>query len=125
MEAEGILGVPSVFTSETFSVRQNENIYKAHSILLGNKELMINHDRYGLFRPTIDPNTGNGKEEKVVLTDFFFVVLIHSSSFPCSSSCSSPYSTPYSSFGRPRFSYSSSCSLFIHCTTFPSSLPIP
>jgi hypothetical protein len=52
MENEGILGTPAVFTKQAFKNRQNENVYKAFSTILNEKELLVSVDRYGFFRPT-------------------------------------------------------------------------
>jgi len=49
---EGIIGFDCIFTHRTIQNRQNPNLHKAASIILGSPNLLVNHDRYGLFRPT-------------------------------------------------------------------------
>jgi ectoine hydroxylase-related dioxygenase (phytanoyl-CoA dioxygenase family) len=52
MQEEGILGSPPVFTKQAFKNRQNPRVYQVFSSLLKQEKLMVNIDRYGLFRPT-------------------------------------------------------------------------
>jgi hypothetical protein len=52
MAAEGIVGGPPVFRRAPLNNRQNPKVYDVFSTVLGNKALMVNHDRYGLFRRT-------------------------------------------------------------------------
>ncbi|KAL0476874.1 htxA [Acrasis kona] len=54
MENEGILGAPPVFTKQAFLNRQNPNVIKVFTKLLNTNKLIVNIDRYGLFRPTIN-----------------------------------------------------------------------
>ncbi|GAM24732.1 hypothetical protein SAMD00019534_079070 [Acytostelium subglobosum LB1] len=54
MAYAGIVGGPSVFTKQSVDNRANNNIYQVYSQLLDRKDLFINHDRYGFFRPTIN-----------------------------------------------------------------------
>eukprot|EP01080_Neovahlkampfia_damariscottae_P011528 gene11528-4781_t len=63
MKEEGILGVPSVFTKQAFENRQNEKIYKIFSTILHRKDLLVNIDRYGFFRPTKNVEIEKGKFE--------------------------------------------------------------
>ena len=46
------LGEPSVFTKQALLNRTNPKLHKACSILLNRSDLLVNHDRYGFFRPT-------------------------------------------------------------------------
>jgi len=57
---EGIIGYDPIFTKRSLLNRQNPNIYKACSIILNRKDLMVNNDRYGLFRATKDPEADDG-----------------------------------------------------------------
>jgi hypothetical protein len=52
--SEGILGNGDdpFWTHQALRNRQNANLHKAYSILYGREDLLVNHDRYGLFRPT-------------------------------------------------------------------------
>lgn len=50
--SEGILGGDPFFTPQALKNRQNPNLHKAFSLVLGTDKLFVNHDRYGLFRPT-------------------------------------------------------------------------
>jgi hypothetical protein len=61
MMEEGILGSPPVFTAQALKNRQNPEVYKVFANLLGRKDLLVNHDRYGLFRPTKNVKI-NGKK---------------------------------------------------------------
>eukprot|EP01112_Ceratiomyxa_fruticulosa_P021297 TRINITY_DN7437_c0_g2_i1.p1 TRINITY_DN7437_c0_g2~~TRINITY_DN7437_c0_g2_i1.p1 ORF type:complete len:379 (-),score=87.38 TRINITY_DN7437_c0_g2_i1:186-1322(-) len=54
MANEGIVGTPPVFTQRAILNRQNPNLHRVGSIILERPDLFINHDRYGLFRPTRD-----------------------------------------------------------------------
>jgi len=67
MAEEGILGVPPVFSAQAIANRQHPNVYKVFADLLGRTDLLVNHDRYGLFRPTKDVeflnNSNNNKKE--------------------------------------------------------------
>jgi len=58
---EGILGEPPVFTKQSLINRQNPKIYSVFSEITGKKELFVNHDRFGLFRPTKDVSFADGK----------------------------------------------------------------
>jgi len=60
MSQEGILGFPSVFTNVAFTNRQNPNIHQVCSTVLNRKDLWVNIDRYGLFRPTVNVAMGDG-----------------------------------------------------------------
>lgn len=50
--SEGILGGNPFWTHQALTNRQNPNLHKAFSIVLGTEDLLVNHDRFGLFRPT-------------------------------------------------------------------------
>jgi len=63
MMEEGILGSPPVFTKQALQNRQNPKLYSVFSEIMGKKELLINHDRYGLFRPTKDVSFHDNKGE--------------------------------------------------------------
>src|SRR3989338_7662606 len=52
MADEGILGGSVIFLQKALENRQNEKLHRVYAELLGTEELLINHDRYGLFRPT-------------------------------------------------------------------------
>ncbi|KAN0033505.1 hypothetical protein ACTA71_007192 [Dictyostelium dimigraforme] len=54
LSQEGIVGYPPVFSETTIANRSNPKIYSIYSTLLNRKDLYINHDRFGFFRPTID-----------------------------------------------------------------------
>jgi len=59
---EGIVSFDPIFTKRSILNRQNENLYQVFSSLLERKDLLVNHDRYGLFRSTKDASTAtNGK----------------------------------------------------------------
>lgn len=63
MANEGILGSNPVWTPQALSIRQHPKIYQVFSNLLNKAELFVNHDRYGLFRPTRDVSFTNAKGE--------------------------------------------------------------
>jgi ectoine hydroxylase-related dioxygenase (phytanoyl-CoA dioxygenase family) len=52
IEKYGQISRDPYFMKQCLRNRQNENIYKAFSILLDKKDLIVNHDRGSLFRPT-------------------------------------------------------------------------
>ncbi|KAN0026265.1 hypothetical protein ACTFIV_007249 [Dictyostelium citrinum] len=54
LSQEGIVGYPPVFSETTIANRSNPKIYSIYSTLLNRKDLYINHDRFGFFRPTKD-----------------------------------------------------------------------
>jgi len=54
MKAEGILGPQLAFSRVALERRQNPVLHEVFSEILGTTELMCNHDKYGLFRPTKD-----------------------------------------------------------------------
>ncbi|EGG23046.1 putative phytanoyl-CoA dioxygenase [Cavenderia fasciculata] len=53
MAQSGILGGPPVFSRQAILNRSSLNIHQVYANLLGRQDLYINHDRYGLFRPTL------------------------------------------------------------------------
>ena len=66
MAEEGIVGVHPIFKRQLILNRQNPLIYSVFSTLMNKKELIVNHDRVGLFRPTILKTIGpDGKEEVI------------------------------------------------------------
>jgi len=54
LSSEGIISIDPIFRRHAINNRQNPNLYQVCSSLLDQKELLVNHDRYGLFRPTRD-----------------------------------------------------------------------
>ncbi|KAL6041506.1 Phytanoyl-CoA dioxygenase [Balamuthia mandrillaris] len=48
----GIVGMDIVDGVMAWTNRQNANLYKAFSLVLGTKKLMVSMDRYGMMRPT-------------------------------------------------------------------------
>jgi len=52
MAEEGIVATPPTFTIRALKNRQHPTVYKVFTELYGRKDLFVNHDRYGLFRPT-------------------------------------------------------------------------
>jgi len=60
MREEGIVGTPPVFTVQALKNRQNPEVYKVFANILGRKDLLANHDRYGLFRPTTNLKLSDG-----------------------------------------------------------------
>jgi len=55
---EGIIGYDPIWTQRSILNRKNPNLAKAGSILLERDDLCVNHDRYGLFRPTVGEQSG-------------------------------------------------------------------
>jgi len=51
MISEGIVGVGALFLPAAVENRQNEVLHKAFATLLDTEELIVNQDRYGIFRP--------------------------------------------------------------------------
>eukprot|EP01120_Amphizonella_sp_Union-15-10_P008870 TRINITY_DN3278_c0_g1_i1.p1 TRINITY_DN3278_c0_g1~~TRINITY_DN3278_c0_g1_i1.p1 ORF type:complete len:375 (+),score=58.03 TRINITY_DN3278_c0_g1_i1:63-1187(+) len=51
---------PPIFTPQFLNNRQNPNIYKVFSLLLQEENLLVNHDRCCLFRPTKNIAFSNG-----------------------------------------------------------------
>ena len=45
MANEGILGSDPVWTETSLSIRQHPKVYEVFANLLGESELMVNHDR--------------------------------------------------------------------------------
>jgi len=62
IENEGIIGYNPIWKPMAIQNRQNPNIYQVCKILLGEDKLLMNHDRYGLFRPTVDVPINNEKK---------------------------------------------------------------
>jgi len=56
MAEEGIVANPPTFTKQALRNRQNPRVYKVFAELYGRGDLLVNHDRYGLFRPTKNVN---------------------------------------------------------------------
>lgn len=55
--SEGIIGGASLWTRQIILNRQIPNIHAAFARILGTENILTNHDRYGMFRPTKDyPN---------------------------------------------------------------------
>jgi hypothetical protein len=52
LASEGIVGHDPIFRNRAILNRQNPKLYKVYSELYGRPDLLVNHDRYGLFRPT-------------------------------------------------------------------------
>eukprot|EP01121_Diplochlamys_sp_Union-15-3_P020397 TRINITY_DN7951_c0_g1_i1.p1 TRINITY_DN7951_c0_g1~~TRINITY_DN7951_c0_g1_i1.p1 ORF type:complete len:304 (-),score=47.28 TRINITY_DN7951_c0_g1_i1:288-1145(-) len=68
---EGLVGGGSLFTRRSMLNRQNPNLFKVFSVLLGTEDLLVNQDRYGFFRPTnsvklADGTTKSFSERKTV-----------------------------------------------------------
>jgi len=59
---EGNIGHDPIWTERALLNRQNPKLAKAASIILEREDLLVNHDRYGLFRPT--KTESNGKMVK-------------------------------------------------------------
>eukprot|EP00731_Ephydatia_muelleri_P006990 Em0003g1238a len=53
-QAGGFAGNRPIFTKRAQENRQNPDVYNVFANLTGEKELMVNQDRYALFRPTTD-----------------------------------------------------------------------
>eukprot|EP01091_Cochliopodium_minus_P004263 TRINITY_DN1415_c0_g2_i1.p1 TRINITY_DN1415_c0_g2~~TRINITY_DN1415_c0_g2_i1.p1 ORF type:complete len:365 (-),score=100.75 TRINITY_DN1415_c0_g2_i1:483-1577(-) len=56
---EGIVGGYCIFSKQFVLNRMNPNIYKVFEKIYGNKKLLSNQDRAGLFRPTKNEKIGN------------------------------------------------------------------
>jgi len=52
MEQVGILGGQVAVQASAFENRQNENLYRVFAHLLGQKQLLVSLDRFGVIRPT-------------------------------------------------------------------------
>jgi len=50
--SSGMVGSQAIFRKQAVQNRQNPNIYQVCSALLDSKEILVNQDRYGFFRPT-------------------------------------------------------------------------
>jgi hypothetical protein len=48
---EGIIGDASLWTRQSLLNRQTPNLYTAFATILDTDNLLVNHDRYGMFRP--------------------------------------------------------------------------
>ncbi len=48
---EGIIGYASLWTRQILLNRQIPALHTAFATILGTENLLINHDRYGMFRP--------------------------------------------------------------------------
>lgn len=51
---EGIIGDASLWTKQIILNRQTANLHRAFATILRTDDLLVNHDRYGMFRPTKD-----------------------------------------------------------------------
>ena len=51
LQSEGILGNPPVFTRQAIENRMNKLLYEIGKFFYESEEIIITHDRYGLFRP--------------------------------------------------------------------------
>eukprot|EP01100_Stratorugosa_tubuloviscum_P001876 TRINITY_DN1427_c0_g1_i1.p1 TRINITY_DN1427_c0_g1~~TRINITY_DN1427_c0_g1_i1.p1 ORF type:complete len:353 (-),score=94.53 TRINITY_DN1427_c0_g1_i1:3-1061(-) len=65
----GILSINPIFLQAALENRQNENIYQVFSCLMERQDLLVNHDRYGFFRPTKNVQIDNSNNI-VPQTDF-------------------------------------------------------
>lgn len=67
LSSEGILGIPPVFTKQALLNRMNELLFQIGKMMYDSEEIIISHDRYGLFRAVI-----NEKDEAKMkwMTDF-------------------------------------------------------
>lgn len=54
MSHAGILGYLPVFTKRALLNRQNPRVYEVFSNVMGRQELLVSHDRYGMFRPVFN-----------------------------------------------------------------------
>ena len=52
LSSEGILGGPPVFTKQAIKVRMNKLLFEIGKLFYESDQIIISHDRYGLFRPT-------------------------------------------------------------------------
>ena len=50
--SEGIIGSASLWTRQILLNRQTPALHRAFAAILGTEDLLVNHDRYGMFRPT-------------------------------------------------------------------------
>lgn len=57
--SEGIIGYDAIFSTRALKNRQNPNLIQVCTDILGTTNVLVNHDRYGLFRPTNDPKIGS------------------------------------------------------------------
>jgi len=48
---EGIIGNASLWTRQILLNRQTPALHTAFATILGTENLLVNHDRYGMFRP--------------------------------------------------------------------------
>lgn len=49
--SEGIIGGASLWTRQILLNRQIPALHTAYATILGTNDLLVNHDRYGMFRP--------------------------------------------------------------------------
>ena len=60
IEVYGNISRPPLFSKQILMNRQNPRIYKVFSLLLGTDQILHNHDRAGLMRPTKNVDMGRG-----------------------------------------------------------------
>jgi hypothetical protein len=51
LATEGILGGPPVFTKQALKNRMNKTLFEIGKLFYESEEIIVSHDRYGLFRP--------------------------------------------------------------------------
>ncbi|UJR07067.1 hypothetical protein I4U23_011355 [Adineta vaga] len=54
IRSEGIIGSASLWTRQILLNRQTASLHTAFATVLGTDDLLVNQDRYGMFRPTKD-----------------------------------------------------------------------
>jgi len=63
MAKHGMPSRPPVFSKPALRNRQNPNVHAVFSTILGTDDLLVNHDRYGLFRPTKNVQFSDGARD--------------------------------------------------------------
>lgn len=58
--SEGLIGGSSLFSPTLLQNRQNPNVHKVFSVLLGREDLLVNQDRYGFFRASKEVKLPDG-----------------------------------------------------------------
>lgn len=53
LSSEGILGDPAVFTKQAIKNRMNKALFEIGKLFFENDDIIVSHDRYGLFRPVL------------------------------------------------------------------------
>ena len=62
--AKGVIGNGPILSPQLLSNRQSAELHKAYAAVIGTEQLVVNHDRLGVMRPTLGVDLGDGEGPK-------------------------------------------------------------